>query len=49
MRMVDLIERKKLGEALTDAQIRFIIEGFTNGSIPDYQMSALRWRCCFAG
>ena len=36
MRMVDLIERKKLGEALTDAQIRFIIEGFTNGSIPDY-------------
>ena len=49
MRMVDLIERKKLGEALTDAQIRFIIEGFTNGSIPDYQMSAFAMAVLFRG
>ena len=40
MRMVDLIEKKRDGLALTDEEIRFVIDGFTNGSIPDYQMSA---------
>ena len=49
MRMVDLIERKKLGESLTDAQIRYIIEGFTDGSIPDYQMSAFAMAVFFRG
>ena len=49
MRMVDLIERKKLGESLTDAQIRYIIEGFTDGSIPDYQMSAFAMAVLFRG
>ena len=38
MRMVDLIEKKRDGGVLTDDEIRFIIQGFTDGSIPDYQM-----------
>ena len=40
MRMVDLIEKKRDGGALSDEEIRFIIDGFTKGDIPDYQMSA---------
>ncbi|MGP4082116.1 pyrimidine-nucleoside phosphorylase [Pseudalkalibacillus sp. R45] len=41
MRMVDLIEKKRNGNELTQDEIAFIIEGYTNGDIPDYQMSAL--------
>ncbi len=41
MRMVDIIEKKRNGKALTKEEIRFAVEGYTNGSIPDYQMSAL--------
>ena len=40
MRMVDLIEKKRDGGMLSDEEIRFIIDGFTKGDIPDYQMSA---------
>ena len=41
MRMVDIIEKKRDGGELTEAEIKFFIEGYTNGSIPDYQASAL--------
>ncbi|WP_221565309.1 pyrimidine-nucleoside phosphorylase [Alkalihalobacillus sp. TS-13] len=41
MRMVDLIEKKRNGNELKQGEIAFIIEGYTNGDIPDYQMSAL--------
>ncbi|WP_332649334.1 pyrimidine-nucleoside phosphorylase [Lysinibacillus sp. 54212] len=41
MRMVDIIEKKRDGEELTAEEIRFFVEGYTNGSIPDYQVSAL--------
>lgn len=41
MRMVDLIEKKRDGQVLTKDEIDFIIAGYTDGSIPDYQMSAL--------
>lgn len=41
MRMVDLIAKKRDGQKLTTAEIQFIIKGYTDGSIPDYQMSAL--------
>ena len=41
MRMVDLIEKKRDGKILSKEEIDFIIEGYTDGSIPDYQMSAL--------
>jgi len=39
--MVDLIEKKRDGKALSKEEINFIIEGYTEESIPDYQMSAL--------
>ncbi|AOY77091.1 pyrimidine-nucleoside phosphorylase [Clostridium formicaceticum] len=41
MRMYDLILKKRKGEALTKEEIYFFIEGYTKGSIPDYQVSAL--------
>ncbi|WP_170007533.1 pyrimidine-nucleoside phosphorylase [Bacillus fonticola] len=41
MRMVDLIQKKRDGHALTKKEIRFIIEGYTKEEIPDYQVSAL--------
>lgn len=49
MRMYDLIAKKKKGEELTTEEIRYMIEGFTDGSIPDYQMSAMTMAICFQG
>ncbi|MEQ2468610.1 MULTISPECIES: pyrimidine-nucleoside phosphorylase [Bacillaceae] len=40
LRMVDLIEKKRDGLELTKEEIAFIINGYTEGEIPDYQMSA---------
>lgn len=41
MRMYDLIMKKRKGEELTTEEINFFVEGFTDGSIPDYQASAM--------
>ncbi len=41
MRMIDIIEKKRNKEVLTNEEIKFVIKGYTDGSIPDYQMSAL--------
>jgi len=41
MRMYDIIYKKKMGEILTKQEIEFVVSGYTNGTIPDYQMSAL--------
>ena len=41
MRMVDIIEKKRDGKALSTQEINFFIEGYTKGTIPDYQASAL--------
>ncbi|XKH51287.1 pyrimidine-nucleoside phosphorylase [Chryseomicrobium palamuruense] len=41
MRMIDIIEKKRDGHELTEQEIRFFVEGYTNGTIPDYQMSSL--------
>lgn len=41
MRMVDIISKKRDGHALTKEEIDFVIQGYTHGEIPDYQMSAL--------
>jgi pyrimidine-nucleoside phosphorylase len=40
MRAVDIIATKRDGGALTTEQIAWLIEGYTNGSVPDYQMAA---------
>ena len=41
MRMVDLIEKKQKKQELTAAEVRWMIDGFTTGEVPDYQMSAM--------
>lgn len=49
MRMYDIIEHKKRGKALTKQEIEFVVEGYTNGDIPDYQVSALLMAIYFQG
>ena len=49
MRMYDLIEKKKRGGELADEEILFMIRSFVDGSIPDYQMSAMLMAICFQG
>jgi pyrimidine-nucleoside phosphorylase len=39
--MVDLIEKKRDGAELSSSEIRFFVDGYTSGAIPDYQMSAM--------
>ena len=41
LRMVDLIEKKQEKEELTAEEVRWMIDGFTSGEVPDYQMSAM--------
>lgn len=41
MRMIDIIEKKRDGYALTKEEIDFFIKGYTNSDIPDYQASSL--------
>ena len=47
--MYDLIVKKKRGEELNEEEIRYIITDYTNGTIPDYQMSAMTMAICFQG
>src|SRR5215469_14936191 len=49
MRTVDLIQRKRDGEELAPEEIEFVVENYTNGSIPDYQMSAFLMAIYFSG
>ena len=49
MLMTELIAKKRDGAALTDEEIRFMIEGYTRGEIPDYQMSAMLMATYFRG
>ncbi|MFD1928097.1 pyrimidine-nucleoside phosphorylase [Sporosarcina siberiensis] len=49
LRMVDVIEKKRNGEILTQEEIRFFVEGYTNGTIPDYQASAFLMAIYFQG
>ena len=49
MRMVDLIEKKVNGGTLSGDEILYIVNGFTDGSIPDYQMSAFQMAVVFNG
>ena len=49
MRMVDVIDAKRNGKALTDDQLQFFVDGVVDGSIPDYQVSALLMAIYFQG
>ncbi|MCR4615669.1 MAG: pyrimidine-nucleoside phosphorylase [Clostridiales bacterium] len=49
MRMYDIIKAKRDGFSLTEKEIDFIINGYLNGDIPDYQMSALLMAIYFKG
>jgi len=49
MRTVDLIQRKRNGEELAPEEIEFLVNGYTNGEIPDYQMSAFLMAIYFSG
>lgn len=49
MKMYDLINKKKKKETLTKEEIEFMVQGFTNGTIPDYQMSAFLMAVCLNG
>lgn len=49
MRMYDIINKKKRGGQLSEEEINFLVEGYTKGEIPDYQMSALMMAICFQG
>ena len=49
MRMYDLIDKKKRGEALTEAEIRFLVKDTVDGTIPDYQLTAFLMAVCIRG
>ena len=47
--MYDIITKKKHGLALSDDEIKFFVDGYTKGEIPDYQASALLMAICING
>lgn len=49
MRMVDIIDTKRNGGTLSDEQLQFFVDGVVDGSIPDYQISALLMAIYFQG
>lgn len=49
MRIFDIISKKRHGEKLTDAEIKFFVDGYTRGDVPDYQASALCMAICCRG
>lgn len=49
MRMVDIIDTKRNGGTLSDEQLQFFVDGVVDGSIPDYQISALLMAIYFRG
>ena len=49
LRMVDIIAKKRDGGKLSREEIEFFVKGYTEGSIPDYQASALLMAICLKG
>lgn len=49
MRAVDIIEKKKHGGILTSEEIEYMVNGYTQDDIPDYQMSAFLMTIYFKG
>ena len=49
MRAVDLIQKKRDGQELTAAEIKWLVESYVAGTVPDYQMSAFSMAVYFKG
>lgn len=49
MDIIDIIIKQKNGIDLSDTEIEYLINGYTQGIIPDYQMSAYLMALCFTG
>ena len=49
MRMYDIIHKKRNGGELSGDEIRVFVEGYTNGSVPDYQAAAFCMAVYFQG
>src|SRR6201997_3565825 len=49
MRTVDLIQRKRDGEELSPEEIEYLVDGYTRGDIPDYQMSSFLMAVYYSG
>ena len=49
MRAVDLIQKKRDGQELTTAEIKWLVESYVAGTVPDYQMSAFAMAVYFKG
>ncbi|MCL6221405.1 pyrimidine-nucleoside phosphorylase [Streptococcus dysgalactiae subsp. equisimilis] len=49
MRTVDLIQKKRDGEELTTEEINWLIKGYADGTVPDYQMAAFAMAVYFKG
>ena len=49
MRTVDVIQKKRDGLELTSDEIKWLIEGYVTGTVPDYQMSAFAMAVYFKG
>ena len=49
MRMYDIIMKKRNGGTLAEEELRFAVNGYVTGKIPDYQISALLMAVWFQG
>ena len=49
MRMIDIITKKRDNKELTKEEIDFFVQGYTNGEVPDYQVSSLLMSIFFNG
>ena len=49
MNMYDIIDKKRHGNVLNKEEIEYFVNGYVNGTIPDYQMSSLLMAICCNG
>ena len=49
MGVVDILNKKRLGKELSYQELDFIFNGYLNGTVKDYQMSALLMAICING
>ena len=46
---VELIKKKREGNSLSEEELRWLLEGYVAGTIPEYQISAFLMACFFRG